>query len=717
MDCAEEISALRRELSPLVGGDEFLSFDLLNSKLTILKNPKDADPNAIIAVVGKLGMVAVPWEDVKKTAEQPFLKKHIRVIFTILSAFLTVVAFILHANLHGGFSEALLLGENSEKHVFPLAVKLLYSLSIVLGGWFIFPKAFISLKRLSPDMNLLMTIAVIGAVIINEWLEAATVTFLFALSILLESWSVERARKATKALLDLAPNNARVLNADGSERLALASSVSVGTHFIVKPGERIPLDGEIIKGSSEINQAPITGESLPVEKTVGATIFAGTINGNGALEVRCTKKSEESTLSNIIRLVAEAHAKRAPSEQWVEKFAKVYTPAVMLLSLLVLMVPPIFLGAQWNDWIYRSLVLLVIACPCALVISTPVSIVSALAAAARNGVLIKGGKYIELPAHLKAIAFDKTGTITTGKLSVMNVIPFNEHSKQELLEIASAIEIRSEHPIARAITSYARAQGIQIIPAEDYQTIQGKGATARVQKEKYWLGSHRYLEEKKEESAEVHARLQSLIQSGHTVVVIGNETHVCGFITLSDTVRPSVSTTLKQLHKLGIKDLVMLTGDNQGTALVISKQVGIDHFYSELLPQDKVKKIEELVQKTGTVAMVGDGVNDAPAMARSTLGIAMGVAGSDAAIESADIALMSDDIEKIPWLISHSRSTIAVIRQNITFSLLIKAVFITLTFAGLSSLWSAIAADMGASLLVIFNGLRLLKKGPGTTVS
>lgn len=706
MDCAEEIAILKRELSPIVGGEEYLFFDLLNAKLSIKDSEKPVAQLELINAIEKTGMHAVPWGAPKE--ERTFFEKYGKLIFTSVSVSSILAGFSLHAFLHEGFGHAFMAGDTGEEHSFPRASIILYGFSIVFGSWFIFPKALNSIKNLRPDMNLLMTVAVIGAALIGEWLEAATVTVLFSFSLLLESWSVERARRATKALLDLAPDTARVLKDDSSEIVVKASEVNVGQIFIVKTGERIPLDGVVIKGNSDVNQAPITGESIPVSKKTGDQVFSGTINGSGVLEVRCEKSSENSTLSNIIRLVSEAHEQRAPSEQWVERFAKVYTPAVMVLALLVLVIPPLFFSGAWNEWLYRALTLLVIACPCALVISTPVSIVAALTAAAKNGVLVKGGKFIELPAHIKAIAFDKTGTITKGELSVKSVSAFNSHTEDDLLRIAAAIEIRSEHPIAKAVVLYAKSKNILVRAAEHYVAIQGKGATAQIDGEKYWLGSHRYLEEKGQESPDVHDQLEKLTKSGHTVVVIGTDEHVCGFISLSDTLRSESKSVIASFHSLGIKHAVMLTGDNRGTAELISRKVGIDHFFSELLPEDKVKKVEELVREHKIVAMIGDGVNDAPAMARSSLGIAMGVAGSDAAIESADIALMTDDLSKVPWLIGHSRKALGIIRQNITFSLAVKAVFVVLTFAGHSSLWAAIAADMGASFIVIFNGLRLL---------
>ncbi|MBL7672248.1 MAG: cadmium-translocating P-type ATPase [Bdellovibrionaceae bacterium] len=706
MDCAEEIAILKRELSPIVGGEEYLFFDLLNAKLSIKGSEKPLAQFELIKAIEKTGMHAIPWGAPKE--ERTFFEKYGKLIFTVISVTAILAGFFLHAFLHGGIGHAFMAGDTGEEHAFPLVSILLYGAAIVFGSWFIFPKALNSIKNLRPDMNLLMTVAVIGAALIGEWLEAATVTVLFSFSLLLESWSVERARRATKALLDLAPDTARVIKDDGNEIVVKASEVNVGQIFIVKTGERIPLDGIVAKGNSDVNQAPITGESIPVSKKTGDQVFSGTINGSGVLEVRCEKSSENSTLSNIIRLVSEAHEQRAPSEQWVERFAKVYTPAVMALALLVLVVPPLFFSGGWNEWLYRALTLLVIACPCALVISTPVSIVAALTAAAKNGVLVKGGKFIELPAHIKAIAFDKTGTITKGELSVKSVAAFNSHTEDDLLKIASAIEVRSEHPIAKAVVLHAKSKNISVKAAEHYVAVQGKGATAQIDGKKYWLGSHRYLEEKGQESADVHDQLEKLTKSGHTVVVIGTDEHVCGFISLSDTLRSESKSVIANFHSLGIKHTVMLTGDNRGTAELISRKVGIDHFFSELLPEDKVKKVEELVKEHKIVAMIGDGVNDAPAMARSSLGIAMGVAGSDAAIESADISLMTDDLSKVPWLIGHSRKSLRIIRQNITFSLLVKAIFVVLTFTGHSSLWTAIAADMGASFIVIFNGLRLL---------
>ncbi len=712
MDCAEEVAVLKREVGPVVGGEDRLGFDILDGKMTVLSPASGVTPEAIIGAVARTGMRAEVWRDaVRGPAKDGAWERHGRTIATASSGILALIGFVVHVVLAGGISAAIGSEGLGVVHHVPLAARVPYLLAVLAALLHIVPKAWRAARRLRPDMNLLMTVAVIGAIGIGEWFEAATVAFLFALSLTLESWSVGRARRAIAALMELAPPVARLRKFDGTEEHVPPEQVPVGAHFVVMPGEKFPLDGRVLGGFSEVNQAPITGESVPVPKQLGDQVFAGTINGDGALEVECTKPADDTTLAHIIRLVAEAQSRRAPSEQWVEKFARVYTPVVMGLAIAFLVVPPLFFGGAWGDWFYRSLVLLVIACPCALVISTPVSIVAALAASARNGVLIKGGTYVEAPARLEAIALDKTGTLTEGKPRVLEVVPLSGHNDAELLERAAAMESRSDHPLAQAIVAFAKDRGVHFAPAEDFQIIQGKGATARFNGKRYWLGSHRYLEERGEEPQDVHRRLEALSQGGRTVVVIGNESHVCGMIALADAVRPGAKQTLQALRDAGLRHIVMLTGDNRETAQAIAADTGVDEVHAELLPADKVTAVEKLVAKYGGVAMVGDGVNDAPALGRASVGIAMGAAGSDAAIETADIALMSDDLSKLPWLVHHSRRTLAIIRQNIAFSLSVKALFVILTFAGYASLWAAIAADMGASLLVIFNGLRLLRLG------
>jgi len=710
LDCVEEVTVLKRELGPLVGGDDRLAFDILNGKLIVESDSDGVTPQAMIQAVARTGMRAEVWQaGASNGGDTGFWQQYGRGVLTATSGLFGVAGFLVHAWLAGGIGAALgSEGMGATDHV-PLVSIMLYMVGIMAGAWFSIPKAWRAAVGLRPDMNLLMTIAVIGAAAIGQWMEAVTVAFLFSVSLLLESWSVGRARRAVAALMELAPPMARVRDSDGTEQEISPDQVELGATFIVRPAEKIPLDGHVTRGASEVNQAPITGESVPVAKRNGSTVFAGTINGDGVLEIECTKLASDTTLAHIIRMVGEAQSRRAPSEKWVEKFARVYTPTVMALAVVMLLIPPLLFGGAWLDWLYRSLVLLVIACPCALVISTPVSIVAALAAAARNGVLIKGGVYIEAPARLKAIAMDKTGTLTEGRPSVVDVVPMSGHDEIELLQRAAALESHSNHPLARAIVAAANERNATIPKADEFEIIQGKGAKGRIDGKPFWLGSHRYLEERRQETPAVHEQLEAMQQAGRTVVVVGNDSHVCGFITLADSLRPNVARTLQRLRDAGIEHLVMLTGDNEGTALAIAEESGIDEIHAELLPEDKVRAVESLVAKYGQVAMVGDGVNDAPALGLASLGIAMGAAGSDAAIETADIALMSDDLEKLPWMIAHSRRTLAIIRQNIGFALSVKALFVILTFAGHASLWAAIAADTGASLLVIFNGLRLLR--------
>lgn len=705
MDCAEEVATLRSAVGPIVGGAANLSFDILNGKMTVLN--RDIAPNKILEAVARTGMTAQQWSLAEKPASNSFWKSHERTILTSLSGCFVLTGFFANVFQLGSVTEA--IGVEGIHHSVSLPARICYILAIIVGARFVLPKAFFAAKRLRPDMNLLMTIAVIGAVVIGELFEGATVAFLFTLSLTLESWSVGRARRAVAALMDLSPPTARLFDDKGNERLVPPDQLPIGTVFTVKPGDRIPLDGHIVSGTSDINQAPITGESMRVSKSAEDEVFAGTINGDGLLQVKSSKLAQDTTLAKIIHMVGEAQSQRAPAEQWVEKFARIYTPVVMTLAVAVLLLPPLLFDQAWGPWFYHSLVLLVIACPCALVISTPVSIVAALATAARNGILIKGGAYIEAPASLRAMALDKTGTLTTGKPVIVEIIALNGHNEKQLLERAAALEVGSTHPIAIAILAHAKNLGVEVKPAANYQIIQGKGAQGEFDGKYYWLGSHRLLEEKREETSEVHQQLESMATAGCTVVVVGNSDHVCGFIALADGIRPEAKTTIKQLHDSGIENVVMLTGDNQGTANAVARAINITQVHAELLPEGKVKLIEELAERYESVAMVGDGINDAPAMGRATLAIAMGAAGSDAAIETADIALMSDDLSKLTWLIHHSRRTMNVIRQNIAFSLTIKAIFVILTFSGFSSLWAAIAADMGASLLVVFNGLRLLR--------
>ncbi|HBA82577.1 MAG TPA: cadmium-translocating P-type ATPase [Verrucomicrobia bacterium] len=711
MDCTEEIKVLQKSAGK-VPGVKNLEFNLLSASMSVTVEDVVA-AEQILQAVSQTGMKATFHDEAaflkNSQASGPDHKKNaLREWLCGLSGLLALAGFLAHASSHESFLHALSAAEGPGPHEFPLGSMLLYIGAIVAGGWFIFPKALQAIRRLRADMNLLMTLAVLGAAILNEWVEAAAIAFLFALAQLLETWSVARARRAIHSLLKLTPPTARVVDGSSDGHEIPVEDVPVGVLVAIRPGERVPLDGKIVRGQTTVNQAPITGESLPIERHEGDELFAGSINEDGAVQILVDKPAADTTLARIIRMVEQAQARRAPSEQWVERFAHYYTPAMILLALSIAILPPLLTSGSWHDWFYQALVLLVIACPCALVISTPVSIIAGLTAAARNGVLIKGGLHLEQAARVRAVAMDKTGTLTHGRPEVQRIVPLNQHTRQELMERAAALESHSSHPLADAIRRKAAEEGIRPPPCDHFKDFRGRGVEASIDGRPYWLGSHRLVHDKKMETPEIHAQAEVMEDAGHSVVAIGNDQHICGLISVADTLRPEATRAVQALKQEGIREVVMLTGDNEGTARAIARQTNIDRFMAELLPENKLQAIEELGRTYGSVAMVGDGINDAPALAAAHLSIAMGAAGSDAAIETADVALMSDDLMKIPWLIRHGKRTLRTIRQNVSFALAVKAVFMLLALANMATLWTAIMADMGASLIVIFNGLRLL---------
>ncbi|MBZ0114388.1 MAG: cadmium-translocating P-type ATPase [Thermoanaerobaculia bacterium] len=707
MDCAEEIAALEKEVGPVVGGKDHLRFNLLTGKMII--EGVEVDEEEIARAVARAGLDAQPWENAR-AEPQTLWQRRGRLLLCAASGALTAAGLAVEVAHDGSLLAALAAGQDDTHQISGVAV-LFYLAAVATGARYVIPKAIKAARALRPDMNLLMTIAVLGAIGIGEWFEAATVAFLFALALLLESWSVRRARRAIGALMDLSPETARFRQPDSDEVVEVqVDEVPLGAVVLVRPGERVPLDGQVLVGETAVDQSPITGESVPIAKSPGDEVFAGTINGDGAFEMRSVRLAAESTLARIISLVEDAQERRAPSEQWVERFARVYTPAVLALAIAIAIVPPLLSGGSgWGPWLYKALVMLVIACPCALVISTPVSIVAGLASAARSGVLIKGGAYLESPARWRALAVDKTGTLTYGRPRVQQVIPLNGHSEEELLALAAGLEAESTHPLARAILTVVAERSIEHSPATGLTVLPGRGAEGILDGKLFWIGSHRLMEEKGTENEEAHRLALELEDAGHSLIAVGNESHVCGLVGVADEVRPEAGQALRALKALGISPIVMLTGDNQRTADAVAAATGVDDARAELLPQEKVDAVSALGKRFGQVAMVGDGVNDAPAMAASFCGVAMGAAGTDAALETADIALMSDDLSRLPWLVQHSRRTVAIVRQNIIFALAVKGAFMILAVLGLASLWMAIAADMGASLMVIFNGLRLLR--------
>ncbi|SFA43623.1 Cd2+/Zn2+-exporting ATPase [Anoxybacillus pushchinoensis] len=634
-------------------------------------------------------------EDKEKAVKrEPFWKQKEN-IKVYISAVLLVISWFLGM-------------QYGEEHIF---AAIGYAAAILIGGYSLFIKGFKNLVRLNFDMNTLMTVAILGAAAIGEWGEGATVVILFAISEALERYSMDKARQSIESLMDIAPKEA-LIRRGNEEMMVPVDDIQVGDIMIVKPGQKLAMDGIVIKGTSTLNQAAITGESVPVTKTVGDEVFAGTLNEEGLLEVKVTKRVEDTTLSKIIHLVEEAQAERAPSQAFVDRFAKYYTPAIIIFALLLAVIPPLFMGADWSEWIYRGLAVLVVGCPCALVISTPVSIVTAIGNAAKNGVLIKGGIYLEEAGNLKVIAFDKTGTLTKGIPSVTDVVTYNGN-ENELMTITAAIEKGSQHPLASAIIRKAEEDGLNFkdVSVEEFQSITGKGVKAKVNNAMYYVGSPGLFEELLPNGiqSEIKEQITTLQTQGKTVMILGTEKEILALIAVADEIRESSKEVIRKLHQVGIEKTVMLTGDNQRTAEAIGKQVGVSDIKADLLPEDKLNFIKELRDKHQSVAMVGDGVNDAPALAASTVGVAMGGAGTDTALETADIVLMSDDLSKLPYTIKLSRKALAIIKQNITFSLGIKALSLLLIVPGWLTLWLAIFADMGATLLVTLNSMRLLK--------
>lgn len=629
-------------------------------------------------------------EKIQKLERSPFWKQKEN-ITVYISAVLLIVTWIFEKQ----YGESMLL-------IFS------YAAAILIGGYSLFFKGIKNLSRFIFDMNTLMTIAIIGAAIIGEWKEGAMVVILFAISEALERYSMDKARQSIESLMDIAPKEAFIRRGN-LEMMLPVDDIQIDDILIVKPGQKLAMDGFVIKGTSTLNQAAITGESVPIAKTVGDEVFAGSLNEEGLLEVKVTKRIEDTTLSKIIHLVEEAQAERAPSQAFVDRFAKYYTPAIVVLAILVAIIPPLFNG-EWNEWIYEGLAILVVGCPCALVISTPVAIVTAIGNAAKKGVLIKGGIYLEQTGLLKAIAFDKTGTLTEGVPTVTDLISYHE-DEDYLMAVATLIEKGSQHPLASAIIREGEKRGVNLkgIEIEEFQSITGKGVKAKINNQTYYVGSpnlfkdlHGFLSNNQKQI------MQEMQRQGKTVILLGTDQQILLLIAVADQVRTSSQVVINQLNHLGIKT-VMLTGDNQRTAEAIGKQIGMSDMKADLLPEHKLNSIKELRRKYQHVAMVGDGVNDAPALAAADIGIAMGSGGTDTALETADIALMSDDLNKLPYTIKLSRKALKIIKQNITFALIIKLIALLLVIPGWLTLWIAIFADMGATLLVLLNSLRLLK--------
>jgi Cd2+/Zn2+-exporting ATPase len=693
MCCAEEVQSVERAIRRLTGVEE-VQPNLLNRTVLVTHDLGLTSSEDLIRAVNQAGMKA----SVGVTREEDLSSEDWHLRLTALSGFCLEIGLILRRTEPSGISgRGVLL------------------LAVVCSSWFVAPKALSALKRLSPDMNLLMSVAVLGALGIGAWGEAASVSFLFSVAELLESYSLRRARRAIQNLMSLGPETAWV-KTDGEFQEKPAAEVQVGDILQVKPGGRIPLDGVVQSGESSIDQSPITGESVPVSKAKADEVFAGSINGEGSLEILVSKPFRDSTLSRIIHLVEEAQSQKAPAQRFVDRFAATYTPIVLVLALAIAICPPLFFGQPWAVWFYRALVMLVIACPCALVISTPVAIVSGLTAAARRGVLIKGGAHLETLGKLTVLCLDKTGTVTEGRPRVIDVLPLNSVEGAAVLRIASALEARSEHPVAQAIVKHARNMGLCCPAVESFRSITGKGVTGEIDRHEYFLGNHKLVEEMAICSPQIEKVLTEIEQQGLTAVAVGHRPHqdcpgeLVGVISVGDAIRPQARSSIQELRKQGIRRLVLLTGDNLTTAKKIAQDAGIEEVFAELLPGEKGAQVKRLMEDGQRVGMIGDGINDAPALATADVGIAMGAIGTDVALETADVALMADDLSKLPEAIAIGRLAERVIRQNIVFAIGEKVVFLALAAAGLATLWMAIAADMGASLLVIFNSLRIIKR-------
>jgi Cd2+/Zn2+-exporting ATPase len=685
MDCNEEVVILERRLKPLVGM-EAVSADVIRQRLHVKYDAAKLTTSAMVDAVGQTGMRM--WlEHEEPRASGADVQWRLRLMA------------VSGAGLAAG-AAASVLGSHAP------AVGLL-AISAVAGVVYPARRALAALRTGSVDINVLMVVAVVGAIVLRDWVEAASVVFLFAVAQWLEVRTLERARQAIRALLDLSPRQALVVR-DGAQTTVPIEEIEIAEHVIVRPGEKVAVDGIVVAGMSDVNEAPITGESLPIAKQAGHEVFAGAINGRGALELRVTRVGRDTRLAHVIHLVEEAQSRRAPVQSFVDRFARIYTPAVIALAAVTALVPPLVYGSDPSTWAYRALVLLVIACPCALVISTPVSIVAALSAAARHGVLVKGGAHLERLAAARVVAFDKTGTLTSGLLSVQGIHPVGVASAMEVLRVAAAVESHSEHPIAEAITKHAAQLGIDVPSVTGVAALPGRGAEGRIAGRAVTVGNRALFEERGIGlPTDLDERL--LAHGGAaTLVFVAVDRMVLGAVSVADTVRPSAREAVELLRSNGVEHVVMLTGDHPASAAQVAAAVGVDETRAGLLPSEKYAAIESL-RTRGAVVMVGDGINDAPALAAADIGIAMGAAASDAALETADVALLSAELLKLPYAIRLARATVRNVRTNVALSLVLKAAFLVLAIAGTATLWMAVLADTGATVIVVANALRLLR--------
>jgi Cd2+/Zn2+-exporting ATPase len=686
MDCIECAKKIERAVLAL-GGVTGVRVSYTLGKLNVEGKKGLLDRKDVVSTVERLGYKI--RADEEPALEAFFSWSNRRLVITIVSGILFVVGVISEFILHE-----------------PLLYLPAYALAILAGGYYIARRGVASIYERYLDMNVLMLLAVAGAVLIAAYEEAASIVFLFSLAEVLESYSVARTRRSITELMDFMPR--RVLVRRGKEEITIdATDVQVGDVAVVRPGERIPVDGEVIKGESSVDESAVTGESIPVTRGPGDAVFSGTLNGHGAMEIMVAKRYQDTVIAKIVQLVEDAEATKAPTERFIDRFSRYYTPAVVLIAIATMFLPTLLFNAPLEEWFYRGLVLLVISCPCALVISTPVSVVSAISGGARRGVLFKGGLYLERMGRIKVVAFDKTGTLTQGRPKVEEVIPLNGATVQEVLKVAASAENRSEHHLARAIIERAREENVEIAEAKGFTALHGKGVAIIFQERRVFTGSPQFFREMKVDLSAVEDRIAELSEKGKTVILVGPEDGLMGMITVRDLPREESREVVDGLKAMGMK-VVMLTGDDVRVAEGVAADLGIPEYRARLLPQDKVRAVEELQAKYGPLLMVGDGVNDAPALAKAEVGVAMGVAGTDVALETADVALMSDDLRSLLYGMRLSRRAAGVIRQNVSVSLIVKLALTVLAFPGLVTLWMAILiGDLGVSLAVIANALRL----------
>lgn len=697
LDCPDEAAVVRDAVMPLPGVRDVI-FDYTRSAACVICTVEVPTPDGLAKAISAAGLPSAPMGAATTTpAVEP---RSTTGWYALAGSLLLLVGFLVDVWLSGGLMPAL------REHEPALAATACFVASILVTWLKLAPRAWAGVRALRADMYVLMVIAVAGAGVLGEWMEGATVSVLFLISLVLERWSADRARNAIAALLDLAPTKARLRSADGSERLVAVEEVAPGTTLIVQPGERIPLDGTVADGSSHVDQAALTGESMPVVKSTGDAVFAGTVNGEGLLTVTSSVGAADTTLSRMTRLVAEARSSRGKAERWADRFSQVYTPLVVVIAILIAVVPPLLFHGPWGEWVYRALVMLVIACPCALVIATPVAVVAALARAARAGVLVKGGEHLERAANLKAIAYDKTGTLTLGTPSVAALLPAPGETPASLLAVAAALDARSDHPLARAVVQAATAAKAELVLAGEVRVLPGLGVVGTVGGKPSWIGSPRLAAEQAPQDRWLPTVPPD---SPGSLVLVGVQGRIIGGIVLGDTLRAEAKEVIAEATQLGITQQMMLTGDDPQVARAVATQLGISQVHAGLMPADKVALVATLSKDHGPAALVGDGVNDAPALARADLGIAMGAAATPAALETADVALLSNDLRRLPWLIRHARHMRWIVRQNVSAALGGKVIFLILTLTGHASLWTAIAADTGISLLVTINALRLLR--------